>query len=368
MVYSQSSLFAAAATIGLSEYENSLSGWHALLGDLGIDYKFLYAPELSKTLSSSYKVVILPCALALSDAEIAALRRFAAAGGIVIADADFNVYNEHGTLRKGKNIPVIKNVKLPEGEFRTTDASLKYRRFEKLGKGGILTLNFLAAGYQQTILGGVGGEVARELTGSEKFCAALRKIVSQELARGGVTRSRYLTGKGGTPRQAETVWREFNGTFLFGIWKFDRQVPRLDPRSGEDVTVTLPRKGHIYNVRTKKYLGYGNTFCYRLYPGCGDLFALLPARPGVLRATAPAAVVRGGEVKFSVELPGAGRVFYCQLIAPDGKIRYARTLAADSGKASGSFQIALNDPAGKWKFKFSDAATGTSAIREMSVK
>ncbi len=368
MVYSQSSLFAAAATIGLSEYENSLSGWHALLGDLGIDYKFLYAPGLPETLNNSYKVVILPCALALSDAEIAALRRFAAAGGIVIADADFNVYNEHGTLRKGKNIPVIKNVKLPEGEFRTTDASLKYRRFEKLGKGGILTLNFLAAGYQQTILGGVGGEVARELTGSEKFCAALRKIVSQELARGGVTRSRYLTGKGGTPRQAETVWREFNGTYLFGIWKFDRQVPRLDPRSGEDVTVTLPRKGHIYNVRTKKYLGYGNTFCYRLYPGCGDLFALLPARPGVLRATAPAAVVRGGEVKFSVELPGAGRVFYCQLIAPDGKIRYARTLAADSGKASGSFQIALNDPAGKWKFKFSDAATGTSAIREMSVK
>lgn len=366
--HSQSSLFAAAATMGLSEYENTLSGWYALMGDLGIDCKFLDAPELPEKLDNRFKVLILPGVLALSDAEAAAVRRFAAAGGIVLADMEFGLYNEHGTLRKGKKPPVIRNVKLPEGEFRTTGAKDEFFTFEKVGKGGIITMNILVAGYQQTVLGGVGGEVAKELTGSEKFCAALRMIVKRELGKGGVFRNRFLTGRDGKERYAESSWRSFNGCYLFGIWKFDRSVAKLDPSTGEDVTVTLPRKGHIYNVRTKKYLGYGNTFKYRLYPGGADLFALLPEKAPGIATSAEAVCERGKEFIFDLSSPGAGRVFYCELIDPAGKVRYSRTLAAPEGKAQGRFQIAFSDPQGAWRFKVADAASGMSFSRTVTVK
>ena len=370
MVYSQSSLFAITGTIGINEYENSLSGWHALMGDLGIDYKFLYAPELPETLNNSCKVLILPGAVALSDAELAAIRRFAANGGTVIADMNYGVYNEHGTLRKGKNIPVITTLKLPEGEFRTTDAKAGLHRVEKVGKGKIVTWNLMVSGYQQTVLGGVGGEVAQDLSGSAKFCAALRAMAAKELKNGGVTADRTVIGKDGKVRQAETVWKNFNGTWIFGIWKFDRSVPVLDPGSGEDVTVTIPVKGHIYDVRTKKYIGYGNSFKHRLFPGGAGVYAVLKSKPGKITVSAPAAAKLLDEFKFKVALPGGGSVFCCELFDPSGALRYSRTLAAPEGRAEGSFQLSENkDKPGKnWTLKVTDTASGVWTKHSFAVK
>ena len=368
MLYSQSSLFAITATIGINEYENSLSGWHALLGDLGIDYKFLYAPELPQTLNNSYKVLILPAAVALSDAELAAIRRFAAAGGTVIADMNYGVYNEHGILRKGKNVPEITTLQLPEGEFRTTDAKVKLHQVEKVGKGRIVTWNLVVAGYQQTVLGGVGGETAKDISGSAKFCTALRTLAETELKKASLTANRHLTGKDGKPRQAETVWREFNGNFLLGIWKFDRTVPVLNPASGEPVTVTLPRKGHIYDVRTHRYLGFGNTFTYQLHAGGAGLFAVLPEKPGTPALRAPKELVRGDSFGFDVSLPGGGRVFHCELLDPAGKCRAQRNLSSPEGKVSGEFQIAFNEPAGRWSLRVNDVASGAAAEQSIAVK
>ena len=78
--------------------------------------------------------------------------------------------------------------------------------------------------------------------------------------------------------------------------------------------------------------------------------------------------VRGSDVKFTISLPGAGRVFYCELIDPAGKQRYSRTLAAADGRAAGVFQIAFNDPAGQWQLRITDAASGSFSIRTLQLK
>ena len=41
MLYSQRSLFACTGTIGANEWQNANTGWHTLLGDLGMDYRFI---------------------------------------------------------------------------------------------------------------------------------------------------------------------------------------------------------------------------------------------------------------------------------------------------------------------------------------
>ena len=48
--------------------------------------------------------------------------------------------------------------------------------------------------------------------------------------------------------------------------------------SGEDVVVKLPVKGHIYNVREKKYLGSGDEIRLKLVPAWGYLYAILQNR------------------------------------------------------------------------------------------
>jgi hypothetical protein len=77
--------------------------WTKLLDDLGLGWRFVSSRQLEDKLlsrpESKIKVVILPRTLALSDAEIAALKQFVDEGGKVIADAACGRFDEHGKLR-----------------------------------------------------------------------------------------------------------------------------------------------------------------------------------------------------------------------------------------------------------------------------
>jgi hypothetical protein len=75
--------------------------WLKLLEDCGLQYEFVSYLDVAEGLLSNdeYRVLILPRTLALSDAEAAAIRRFAEAGGTVIADYLPGVFDEHGKGR-----------------------------------------------------------------------------------------------------------------------------------------------------------------------------------------------------------------------------------------------------------------------------
>jgi len=286
----------------------------------------------------------------------------------VLADMIPGVYDEHGTLRQGKNVPALVARTYDGCDFRSSDGQAPVMVSEKVGKGNFVTFNLLVAGYQQIVLGGIGGETSTVKSGAEQFCEAMRKLVTAELAKAGVTRDRILTGKDGKARQAETVWRDFNGCKLFGIWNFNSDVPRLEPKSGETIVVKLPEKGHIYDVRNGAYVGYADSFDYQLYPGGADVFAVLKDKPGKLKVEAATNLKRGEELAFSVKLPGCGRVFHCELLPPSGARRYQRNLAAPDGSAKGSFQVALNDIPGKWTLVINDAATKTIVKSTVTVE
>src|SRR6185295_7449580 len=91
-----------------SSMENALStgslsrnGWLKSLEDVGLQAKFIHQDHLlgGALQKEGYKVLLLNRALCLSDAEVAAIRAFAAAGGAVIADHLCGVYDEHGKAR-----------------------------------------------------------------------------------------------------------------------------------------------------------------------------------------------------------------------------------------------------------------------------
>jgi len=77
------------------------SSWCRLLEDLGYQYEFVSAHQiLDGTLEKrGYRALILPESLAISEAEAAAIERFAQGGGSVMADFLPGVFDEHGKRR-----------------------------------------------------------------------------------------------------------------------------------------------------------------------------------------------------------------------------------------------------------------------------
>ncbi len=84
--------------------------WCKLLEDLGYQYDFisyLDVQEGSADLAKRFKVIVLPQTLCLSDREAQALRLFARAGGLLVADSLCGLLNETG---RGRKTGVLDNV------------------------------------------------------------------------------------------------------------------------------------------------------------------------------------------------------------------------------------------------------------------
>jgi hypothetical protein len=139
--------------------------------------------------------------------------------------------------------------------------------------------------------------------------------------------------------------------------------------------VALPQKYHVYSVREGEYRGYVDTIATSVEPAVARLYALLPARVERVVLRLPAVSRRGGQsVRYSlaalttppVELP---HVYHVEVYRPDGQLyrEYGKNLYSPAGEATGSFTLALNDPAGLWKMVVTDTTTGLKAAGSFRV-
>ncbi len=394
VLYSQPSLFAALGTIGISEWQNAYSAWNALLEDLHVNCRFVSSEMLTEGLDNGkYKVLILPCALAISPEQTEKIELFVKNGGTVIADFLTGSFDEHG--KRGNNArlarlfgiastdaaPALTGKDLtlkavPEsgipgikGSFRIGSGELPVMNVRHTGKGKAILMNMMLNGYQAVLLTGVGGERATQISGAEEFCGNLRRLIGGLLT-GSDVRIRCKVTLAGNSRDypCQTMLRNTGNNYIFGLLKFTEDGNTFDMNSGEDVVVKLPVKGHIYNVREKKYLGSGDEIRLKLVPAWGYLYAILQERITGLEIDSPAAVKPGSGMKIGFRAvaekgaPGA-QTFHISLIRPDGKspAMYRRNVFSDTGKGEISMQTACNDPAGKWTLRVVNVNSGVTA-------
>ena len=391
------------ASIGSGIWHNSMTGWAALLEDLKFNYFYLPYDQLEKSVPKA-KAVVLPCAVSLSPAAVKNLQKFVAAGGVVIADFAPGWFNEHGTKirnaeleklfgisrrnstlstaaaavssRAGCGIPVVK------GEFRIGEKGLQCAGAEKLGddlvyinkygKGSAILLNILVSGYQDVSLGGVGGEESSVKSGAALFCDNLRKLMQGVFNFARVSKSCSVTDVGsGKLYPCTTMLRQDGENYIFGLLKAqgtapDGKVPMLfDKKFLRKVKVELPFKGHIYDLRKGKYLGFINSFVIDLMPGDGQVFSIQKRKISNVRVNVPAVAERGRalEVKFAAAGAAGSQVFRMDLTGPDGKLVKHYTVTGHFGAAGGkfSFQFAHNDKTGPWKCRITHVNSGISA-------
>ena len=174
------------------------------------------------------------------------------------------------------------------------------------------------------------------------------------LVQAGVGPKVRLTGADGVPVSGCERYLFNNGTTrLLGL------VPDMERPAGEQIEVRLDGEYAIYDVRRKRYLGFGDRFRTVIEPGEPRLFAFVSSKITGLELKVQASAALGEEVALNFRTTGTDNlrsVARVTVTGPDGQVRRIyggnRDIEGSTGKAA--FRTALNDPAGEWLQKGSD--------------
>ncbi len=324
-----------------NEFLRLRESWCRVIEDAGLQYNFVSYDQVenNELMSGGYRVLVLPRSSALSAAEVAAIREFAAQGGTVIADGEPGRFDEHGR-------------KLPEPAL----------------SGGGVKANVLS--YQLDRITGKGIET--------------RDTVARLLASAGVHAEFAATGPDGKPVQGVETHVFRNGdVFVVGLLSNPSlRVDELGPpdfRSNDHFAVrrslklTLPQSMTVYDVRGGKELGSRKELTVELDPYEPAIYAASAQPLPPLAIAAPARVARGATghvaIRFDGVTPAAMHIVHIDVTGPDGRevSCYSGNLRAPHGLAQWAMPIAYNDAAGKWGVRVKDVLTGQSRTASVDV-
>ena len=156
------------------------------------------------------------------------------------------------------------------------------------------------------------------------------------------------------------------------ILALQRDFARGGANDRETVTVTLPRRLYIYDLRALQALGETD----RLVTDVGsDEPAILglsaePLAPPALAG--PSSAHPGDTIRFSIgsQSPAALRVFHIDILDPSGRavLAYSGNMLVAGGAAKKSLPLALNDQPGSWKVRATDLASGQTSTADLKVE
>lgn len=406
LLYSASSVHVATATEQFPSMNDMLTNTVALLHDCGLEARVVSYHELATEGldNDEFRVLIVPGAQALSEEEIANIRRFAQGGGTVIADLRPGITNEHGKpygdggalddlfgvrqaaeFSRGalpaeagiiEGLVYDRSLRLAGGEARAMVEETPVFVSRQEGAGRALLLNCTFAAYKSD-----SGSSEREFAGWAES-APYRELMAGLLTQAGVTPPVNITPE--APRMEITRFTSgaaeyvgiIQGLPYPAIEYTNKNVPMPTPRP---VTIDFGRQSHVYDVRSGRYLGDTRTVNTELTAGMARVFALMPYRLEALAlSTNFAQVAPGRSVSFDVAVQTPQpqeHVIHVQVFAPDGSERpeYAHNLvtgtlgSAQAGRAAGEVHFAFNDSFGQWRITATDAATGVSAATHVQL-
>jgi len=390
--YSQASIHATFVG-GLPEaVHKAWDGWLRSLEDLAVPYDFIsYEQVESGELErSGYRVLVLPHSIALSDDEVAAISRFAAAGNLVLADVYPGITDEHckpaarkslsdlfGAERLGaapnsaldlrfgkgqalRRLSPVDGLRLagaePRGRSAIGDVPLLLRR--RAGKGQAALLNFPVSFY--TTERRVGKEPER----------VWRDLLGDLLREAGVGPAVEIRAEGDSLPHVEVV-RYTNGEeqpVLYGL--LNGLIPGAKPQRLE-IVFTGNASGLVYDVRAGRLVSRSPRAATVLRPGEPKLYAVLP-RP-VAATGLPNGEARVGEevaLPFTFTGSDLNQVVRCEVTDATDRARpeYSGVTVAHRGQGEIRIPLAANDPTGTWTVRLTHALTGAHVEGSLHVR
>lgn len=382
----------------------NLNGWNTGLAKWGYRPRFVSTKQIKQGIldSKKFNVLILPLSYVITDSEGEKIKQFVENGGTLIADAQTGLYDEYGNQRdhgildefmgvaRSNSNLVLKASIFTNGEkthavlFSEKGVTSQGKSVAKADRGmqthGNLTFGLEGTGLLPQLrefnvgkgrviyLGGANQDFGRpdlivDLLESSGVSAPARVLDAEKTKRIPVEVGRFRSE--GVEylvilRPPETE----RGLSIAKASMKDLETLRAN------VSVTLPREGHVYDVRAEKYLGYEKAISDTLAPGIAKLYAILPEKPQ-MTVTTPDQVRQGESLTLRVSgNEQASCPVQVDLISPDGeKVSYlsGSELVPPEGLVK-EIPFSLNAETGTWRLRVRPTITGKVLEKTFAVK
>jgi hypothetical protein len=377
--------------------------------DLGLQFDFVSSEQVEQggLVSGKYRVLILPLSLALSSKEVKNIEGFVQAGGVVIADAAAGLMDDHCAWQQDRAVnelfgitaatPDKRTLAAGVGSIAVTDEGVRWGLDAKdltglmsaepdvrasggtslmrlgktdaviarrIGKGWTIYLNTLFDKYSKLRAEKFGGANYRALVGSVLDHARVRPAVQ------------VLAADGKRLDHAQVVRYRFGDSEILTVVKDNVAVAGIAGRDGvtiyndaalgqvarQEITIKLPNKVYVTDVRSGKKLGYTDLIHSSVLVGDAVLLGL-SSTENTLLLRGPTTSSRGEHPAFSISSSVLGRrLIRCHVFGPDGSMlpEYARNLLMGNTSATFVLPFALNDPPGTYIIRATDVVTGAN--------
>jgi len=399
--YSQASIRASAGTKRGSAFERARAAWVSLLKDIGLQPVFVSYEQVERGGLDPARVqaFILPESEAISRAEEEQFRKYVASGGLLIADTQLALRDEHCRL-----LPQARLDDLFGFQRTKTDQARPPRFIEFLdadwikwpSKRLILSLADGAAAISPTTAKplassrGVPAFICRSAgegrtvylnfhltsyAGASEEGAKFRGNMRALLQDAGVDYPcDVLDGAGDPFYGAEvTVFKDGSEPLISLLAKFGYfQDQDWESRP---VEVRLKEKGWVYEAVTGKAYGHTDRIRCELPSNVMRIFALLPGEVKQVTIDGPKSAKPGDVMSFAVKVQAQPALRERQLVraevtGPDGRLRraYSTVVWFPAHGSKYELPLALNDTPGPWRLRVPHVTTGVSAEAAFEVE
>ena len=400
-----------------SEFLRLRESFTKLIEDQQLQYTFIAYAQLERgdLEKAPPKLLYLPQSIAMSAAEVAAVRKYVENGGILVADSRCALMDEHckrlekgqlddlfGIVRSNQTWkPGEKLVKpQPDGaQFGFVQRDLKFSTVEpglkidpdgnavaaytdaagvpavivhQAGKGRAIYLNLDVVDYHRWRLKPAEAADARELFTQLSTLASIAPAITVTRANGdalpGVEVHTYSNGaqkivaiqQNPQLRINELGPPEYQSNDVF--------------QKDEDVSIQFGAAYDIYDTLKGNYISRTSGVTTKLNAYEPLIFALNPQPVGELTVEAPAKVKRGEPIAIVAKLnaPAAPDACAFHVDILDAANRpipcYSRNVKTVKGAATFTLYLALNDAAGAYTISIRDVATGVTGQKVIEVE
>ena len=389
-------------------------GWVKTIKDLGLQFDFVSSEDVAAKgiANDKYKVVILPLVFALSNEEIRQLEQFVTRGGVVIADAAPGWMDQHCAWQQNDRVNKLfgittvgsdkRQLKLAAGAVRTSAQGSEWglpqelsdlriaepdvkpvggTALLKIENGNAAIVNHTGKGW--TIYLNTAWDQYPKQRASNFGGAAYRRLVNAVLNKAGITAGIKVTSPDGRQLpQAQIARYKFGNAEVLAIVKENVALAGVVGQDGvttyndanlgqvakQELTIKLPRKFYVADVRAGKKLGFTAVVHSSILVGDALVLALTPDN-NELKFDGPVSTHAGEHISFSLKSTTTGTsLVRCHVFAPDGSRLpiYSNNVLIENGRGTFGLFFALNDPVGKYVVRATDVVTG--AVIEKSIE
>ncbi|HOJ31544.1 MAG TPA: beta-galactosidase, partial [bacterium] len=378
-----------------NRHTSSYFSTKTLVQDLGYQHDLIsYAQLENYQIPFSTRILFLADCISMSESEIESVKKFVSSGGIVIADAQTAIYNQHGVKYRFSPIDEIFGVNrsniryapekktvvlgseklslwvaetgiklLPSAISKgTTQDGQPVIITNSYGKGQAVYLNMYMVPYAELAAKGAAGEIVVEQPGAKEIEISYQRIIRHVL-------EDFCKIKPMVNISPETCFKEvflFTGkqgeTFLVGILP----SPRLQKKT--KISISLPAISNVmtmYDVRENKQSTSRKKFEYFLNPDRAGLLAFTPYSVKKIVINGPKRCWQGGIFEFDGKIVTSsgiadGHVIRIQVFDSRNKeiSFWSRTICADGNIFNVSLPVDLSMTYGQYKMVATDIISG----------